>query len=279
MKNFKYFTQFILIIFLFFLFKVLGYKKASNFSAYIFKKIGSYFRSKRIVKNNLLNLFKSIDDYNLNILVSEIWENYGRIFSDYIFLKNFRKNKLNKFIKINGLEVLELIKKKNKPVIFISGHFNNFELMAMVIEKKEIPISAIYRPLNNIFLNKIMEYIRRKYICKNQIPKGISGTRKILSDIKKGNSIAIMIDQRVTEGKKIIFFDKFAYTTTIPAQLIKRFGFDIVPVHIERKNKHYFNLTFYKPISYKKTSDLNYIMTKLNLWLELMIKKNPSQWI
>ena len=102
-----------------------------------------------------------------------MWENYGRIFADYASIKNFRNDKLEKFIEIEGIEVLEKIKNKKKPVIFISGHFNNFELMAMIIEKNAINLSAIYRPLNNIFLNKIMENIRKNIFVRNKLKKAL----------------------------------------------------------------------------------------------------------
>ena len=98
------------------------------------------------------------------------------------------------------------IKEENEPVIFVSGHFSNFELMAMHIEKSGISLAAIYRPLNNKFLNPIMEKIRKKYICKNQIEKGISGTKQLLSFFKNKTSIALMIDQRVSQGIRSNFF-------------------------------------------------------------------------
>ena len=82
--------------------------------------------------------------------------------------------------------------------------------MAMHIEKSGINLAAIYRPLNNIFLNPIMERIRKKYICKKQIKKGKSGTKDLLKLFKNGTSIALMIDQRVSEGIKCDFFNKEA---------------------------------------------------------------------
>ncbi len=279
MKKIKYFIQFIIIIFLFSIFKILGYKKSSDFGGFIFKKLGYLFRSKKIIINNLSNTSFYYEKINYNKIISEIWENYGRIFADYISLKNFRNNKLQNFVNVEGLEVLEKIKTDNKPVIFVSGHFNNFELMAMFIEKNGIDLSAIYRPLNNIFLNKIMEKIRRKYICKKQIKKGVSGTRELLKAFSEGSSIAIMIDQRVSEGKKISFFNKQALTTTIPAQLIKRFGCKVIPVHIQRKDNYHFTINFNEPISIIDNNNLDEITLKLNMWLEKMILKNPSQWI
>ena len=129
-----------------------------------------------------------------------MWGNYGRIFAEYVYIKDFRESNLKDYIEIEGKEFIEEIKKNNEPVIFVSGHFNNFELMAMALERSGIDLAAIYRPLNNKFLNPIMEKIRKKYICKKQIKKGISGTKDILKFFKNGISVALMIDQRVSEG-------------------------------------------------------------------------------
>ena len=207
-----------------------------------------------------------------------MWGNYGRILSEYPFIPNFRKGDLDKFIKIENIEKLDEIK-KGQPVVFVSAHFSNFELMAMVIEKAGVNLSAIYRPLNNKLVNSIMEPLRKKYICKNQIQKGINGVRESLKFFKQGTSIAIMIDQRVSEGEKINFFNYPAYTTTIPKQFVKKFGCKIQPVHIERYDKIHFRIVFDEQIVIGKNIDEASISLKLNQWLEKKIKKNPSQWI
>ena len=208
-----------------------------------------------------------------------MWGNYGRILSEYMFIKNFRQSDLSSNIQIHGQEILDKVKNNNEPVIFVSGHFNNFELMAMHIEKSGIDLAAIYRPLNNKFLNFIMEKIRKKYICKKQIKKGISGTKDLLSHFKKGTSIALMIDQRVSEGIKCNFFDKEAFTTTIPAQFVKKFKCKIVPIYIERVKNINFKLTVYEPINYSSDQTAESITLDLNHLLEKMILKNPDQWI
>jgi len=208
-----------------------------------------------------------------------MWKNYGRILSEYMFIKNFRNSKFEKFFSIEGQEILNELKVSKEPVIFISGHFNNFELMAMQIEKSGIDLAAIYRPLNNIFLNKIVERIRKKYICQNQIKKGKSGTRELLMYFKKKHSIALMVDQRVSEGVKSIFFGQWALTTTIPAQFVKKFGCKIVPIYIERINKINFKMTVNKPINYHKETTTEEITLDLNKRLEKMILLNPDQWI
>ena len=208
-----------------------------------------------------------------------MWNNYGRILAEYVFIKNFRKFKQKNNIEIRGQEILERIKKTNEPVIFVSGHFNNFELMAMQIEMSGINLAAVYRPLNNKFLNFIMEKIRKKYICKNQIKKGISGTKQLLSFFKKKSSIALMIDQRVSQGIKSNFFNHKAFTTTIPAQFVKKFKCKIVPIYIERIKGVNFRLTVYKPLEYSSNDSVDSITLNLNFLLEKMILKNPDQWI
>ena len=279
MKKIKYLVEFLFIKLFFFIFKIIGYKNASNFGEIIGKKIGPFFRSNKKIENNLENSNIGNSKEDRKLLINSMWGNYGRILSEYIYLKKFRKNSLNQFIEIEGLNYLNEIKKNDEQVVFVSGHFNNFELMAMEIEKSGINLCAIYRPLNNPFLNVIMENIRKNYICKNQIKKGKSGTRDLLNLIKKNFSVALMIDQRVSEGDEIKLFNHPAKTTTIPAQLVKKYGCRIVPVYIERIKNINFKLSFNKPIKFNDELSLEQITLELNKILEKMILKNPGQWI
>ncbi len=278
MRKFFYLIEFILIKLFFFILIIIGYKNGSNFGDFIGRLFGPIFRSKKLIENNL-EQSGIVDKKNYNKIISKIYGNYGRILAEYPFLKAFRNSKLNKFIEIDGLENLNKIKKEKRRAVFISGHFNNFELMALQIEKAGINLCAIYRPLNNIFLNKTMEEIRENFICKNQIKKGRSGTRQIIENIKKGNSVALMIDQRVREGIKINFFGKPASTTTIPAQLIKKYKCDLVPIYIERRKNNYFKMFVSEPIKIGNNKSIKEITEHLNKILEKMILKNVDQWI
>ncbi len=280
MNNLKYFLQSIIIFFLFFIFKLVGLKFATMISGSILKIIGPLFRSNKISDKNLLKAFPNLDIDQRKIILSDMWFNYGKIFAEYVFIKNFRTSKrFSEKVIIENREILEKIKFSKKPVIFVSGHFNNFELMAMYLEKSGIDLAAIYRPLNNKFLNPIMEYLRKKYICKKQIKKGISGMKEILQNFKKGSSIALMIDQRVSEGIKSNFFNQKAFTTTIPAQFVKKFDTEVVPVYIERTKDDNFRLKIYEPINFEDEDNIDTITYKLNKILEDMILKNPDQWI
>jgi len=279
MKFIRYFFEYLIIKLLFLFFRLIGYKNSSNFGSSIGKIFGPIFKSKKIIETNIKTFRPDINEKSQKNLSDEMWGNYGRIFAEYMFIKDFRMGKLDQHIKINGLDYLDEIKKRGKPVVFVSAHFSNFELMAMHLEKYGIKLGALYRPLNNFFLNKTMEKIRQNYICKIQIKKGLAGIRDILNLFKKNVSLAMMIDQRVTEGIKCEFFNKPAYTTTIPAQLVKKFNCQIVPVYIERNNKFDFEITINRPISFDEKEDLYTITKSLNEWLEKMIKNKPEQWV
>ena len=279
MKLIKYFFQFLFIIFFFSLFKFFGFKISSKISGKLFEIIGPIFRSKKLIHSNIKKAFPEINSDEIKKLTKLMWNNYGRVFSEYMFIKDFRFGKIDSKIDIIGKDILDEIKKSNKPVVFISGHFSNFELMAMQIEKVGIELSAIYRPLNNIFLNRVIEKIRKKYICKNQIKKGIAGTRELIKFHRYNYSTALMIDQRVSEGERVNFFNQEAYTTTIPAQLSKKFDMPIVPIFIERVNDTDFKIKISKPLNFLKSDSIIDITSKLNFILEDMILKNPGQWI
>ena len=279
MKNFKYFIQFLLAVICFAFFKILGPKLSSNLSGKLFEKIGPFFRQKKIIHSNIKKAIPNINDEEMNKMTKLMWNNYGRVFAEYMFIKDFRNGKLISNIEVDGQEILEEIKNLNKQVIFISGHFSNFELMAMYLEKAGINLTAIYRPLNNIFLNFIMERIRKKYICKNQIKKGIGGIKNLINFKKKNFSTALMIDQRVSEGILSNFYNEKALTTTIPAQLVKKFNIPVVPVYIERKSGIKFKIIIHKAINFSEEKSISSITDELNKILEKMIIKNPEQWI
>ena len=279
MKHIKYFLQFLFISCLLILFMIIGLKFSRIIASKLFSIFGHFFRSKKIIEQNISFAFHDSDKEFKKVVISNMWKSYGKILAEYVFMKYFRKNKSEKFLKIKGQEILEEIKLTKDPVIFVSGHFDNFELMAMHIEKSGVDLAAIYRPLNNKFLNPVMENIRKKYICRKQIKKGISGTKEILKHFKSGTSIALMIDQRVSQGIRSLLFKNEALTTTIPAQFVKKFNCKVVPIYIERKSDESFMLEIMQPINFDNNQTIENITLKLNQLLEKMIIRNSYQWI
>ena len=275
-KKISYFFQAVIIYLFFFVGKLIGLNLSKKIFAFLFKRLGPLFKSKSIIEKNLTNFNSNLTNEQRENIISSMWENYGITFIEYIFLSLFKEK--NDLVEVTRPDILNKIS-SNKPVIFVSGHFSNFELMSMEITKRKVKLATIYRPLNNFFLNPLMEYIRKKYVCKNQIKKGIGGVKESIQYIKAGYSIALMIDQRVSEGERLNFFNQPALTTTLPAQLALKFELPIIPVFIKRRQNGKYKIEFYDEIISKNFKNKIVLTQKLNSILEEMIKKNPKEWI
>jgi KDO2-lipid IV(A) lauroyltransferase len=284
MKIIRYFLEFILVIFFFLIFKIIGLKLSSNLGEIIGKYFGPLFRKKIIAKKNILIAFPNLSEKSIDEMIDHMWKNIGRIFGEYIHINKFSiiDEKKNKIVFVNKKN-LEILKKNTKPIVFFSGHFANFELMAKCLQELGFNIGAIYRPLNNIFLNPIMEFIRKEYICRIQIEKGSAGTKKLIKHISTNNPLALMIDQRLSSSIRVPFFNKPATTTTTPAQLAIKYNALIVPVFFKRLEKTNFEFFIEDPLTIKRTNDYNKdifnITQIMNKKIEEFIKRDPSHWL
>jgi len=284
MKIIRYFLEFILVIFFFLIFKIIGLKLSSNLGKIIGKYFGPLLRKKTIAKKNILIAFPNLSEKSIDVMINQMWKNIGRIFGEYIHINKFSiiDEKKNKIVFVNKNNV-EILKKNNKPIVFFSGHFANFELMAKCLQELGFNIGAIYRPLNNIFLNPIMEFIRKKYICPIQIEKGSNGTKKLIKHISTNGPLALMIDQRLSSSIRVPFFNQPATTTTTPAQLAIKYDALLVPVFLKRLEKTNFEFFIEEPLIINRTSDYDKdifnITQIMNKKIEEFIKRDPAHWL
>ncbi len=284
MKIIRYFLEFILVIFFFLVFKIIGLKLSSDLGEIIGKYFGPLFRKKTIAKKNILIAFPNFNEKSINEMIDRMWKNIGRIFGEYIHINKFSiiDNSKKKIVFTNRDDA-EILKKNNKPIVFFSGHFANFELMAKCLQELGFDIGAIYRPLNNIFLNPIMEFIRKKYICPIQIEKGSNGTKKLIKHISTNNPLALMIDQRLSSSIRVPFFNQPASTTTTPAQLAIKYDALLVPVFLKRLEKSNFEFFIEEPLIINRTNDYDKdifnITQGMNKKIEEFIKRDPAHWL
>ena len=284
MKIIRYFLEFILVIFFFLVFKIIGLKLSSDLGEIIGKYFGPLFRKKTIAKKNILIAFPNFNEKSINEMIDRMWKNIGRIFGEYIHINKFSiiDNSKKKIVFTNRDDA-EILKKNNKPIVFFSGHFANFELMAKCLQELGFDIGAIYRPLNNIFLNPIMEFIRKKYICPIQIEKGSNGTKKLIKHISTNNPLALMIDQRLSSSIRVPFFDQPATTTITPAQLAIKYDALLVPVFLKRLEKTNFEFFIEEPLITNRTNDYDKdifnITQIMNIKIEEFIKRDPAHWL
>jgi len=284
MKIIRYFLEFILVIFFFLIFKIIGLKLSSDLGEIIGKYFGPLFRKKVIAKKNILIAFPDLSKKSIDEMIDRMWKNIGRIFGEYMHINKFSiiDEKKNKIVFVNKDNV-KILKRDNKPIVFFSGHFANFELMAKCLQELGFDIGAIYRPLNNIFLNPIMEFIRKKYICPIQIEKGSNGTKKLIKHISNNNPLALMVDQRLSSSIRVPFFDQPATTTITPAQLAIKYDALLVPVFLKRLEKTNFEFFIEEPLITNRTNDYDKdifnITQIMNIKIEEFIKRDPAHWL
>ena len=284
MKIIRYFLEFFIVIIFFIIFKIIGLKLSSDLGEIIGKYFGPLFRKKTIAKKNILIAFPDLNEKSINEMVERMWKNIGRIFGEYIHINKFSIIDPKKIkIVFANKNNFEMLKKNNKPVVFFSGHFANFELMAKCLQELGFNIGAIYRPLNNIFLNPIMEFIRKKYICPIQIEKGSNGTKKLIKHISTNSPLALMIDQRLSSSIRVPFFNQPASTTTTPAQLAIKYDALLVPVFLKRLEKTNFEFFIEEPLIINRSSDYDKdifnITQIMNKKIEEFIKRDPAHWL
>jgi KDO2-lipid IV(A) lauroyltransferase len=284
MKIIRYSLEFFIVIIFFIIFKIIGLKLSSDLGEIIGKYFGPLFRKKTIAKKNILIVFPNFNEKLINEMIDRMWKNIGRIFGEYIHINKFSiiDNSKKKIFFTNRNDA-EILKKNNKPIVFFSGHFANFELMAKCLQELGFDIGAIYRPLNNIFLNPIMEFIRKKYICPIQIEKGSNGTKKLIKHISNNNPLALMVDQRLSSSIRVPFFDQPATTTITPAQLTIKYDALLVPVFLKRLEKTNFEFFIEEPLITNRTNDYDKdifnITQIMNIKIEEFIKRDPAHWL
>jgi KDO2-lipid IV(A) lauroyltransferase len=282
MKIVRYFLEFFIVIIFFLIFKIIGLKLSSDLGEIIGKYFGPLFRKKTIAKKNILIAFPDLNEKSINEMIDRMWKNIGRIFGEYIHINKFSVIDQKKIVFTNKSNI-EILNKNNKPIVFFSGHFANFELMAKCLQELGFNIGAIYRPLNNIFLNPIMEFIRKKYICPIQIEKGSNGTKKLIKHISTNNPLALMIDQRLSSSIRVPFFNQPATTTTTPAQLAIKYDALLVPVFLKRLEKTNFEFFIEEPLIINRTNDYDKdifnITQIMNIKIEEFIKRDPAHWL
>lgn len=282
MRIIRYFFEFVLIVILFTIFKVIGLKLASVFGCLIAKNLAPFLKKDKIIKKNISYVLPNISEKEMNILIIKMWENIGRIFGEYVHLNKFsiyNKKKIRiKFITKTDLDKLQHFK---KPIVFFSGHFANFELMGKCLKELNFNLGVIYRPLNNIFINPIWEFLK-KSSSSILIEKGHRGSRKLINHIIKNNALGLLVDQRLSSSIHVPFFNKLATTTTTPAKLALKHNALLVPMFIKRLNKVEFEFLIDKPLVIEKTNnyekDIFNITHQMNKKIEEFILNDPTQW-
>lgn len=269
-KYFRYLLESVIVLLFYVIFLLIGIDKASAFGGFLARKIGIFTKPHRIALKNLRKCFPDYDDDKIQTIVLGMWDNLGRMFGEFPFWSIMSKQEFWRRVEFKNKK----IPKKN--ILFLSGHYGNFELPSRISQEQGLGMYLIYRPSNNPIVDKIINHGRTR--CgTTMIPKGKNGLKFLLDAMKNEVAVGMLVDQKMDDGVSIPFFGMMAKTTNLPAKLALKYGSKIIVVRMQRKKGAYFFVE-YQEIKYTKKDDPDQITLRINQVLEGWIKDNPEQW-
>ena len=252
----------------------------SAFGGALFKTLGPLTSAHRTARRSLLLAFPEMDEAGIASLLAAQWENFGRYIAEFPVLDRLTPS--GGRIDMSGATRLDEIARGGRPVVFISGHLSNMEVMAAAIVDAGIPCEITYRAANNPYVDARIRKSRFRYGVRMFAPKGAEGARELLEGMKAGRSIAMMNDQRYDGGVAGPFFGRVVMTNPAAARLALRFGTAIQPMSIERLDGVRFKVFAHEPIELDDTgdrvADIAAGVAKINAFIEARIRERPGDW-
>jgi len=261
----------------------LGLNAASAFGGFIARTLGPTTSQHQRAKRRLKRAMPETSDEDNERILRAMWDNLGRTMAEMPHLGEFRPFEPGGRVDLSEQGIIEKIRSGQAGAILVSAHLGNWELMPNVMKEIGIPGGEVYRPANNPYVDRYIVGLRKKYVCDNQIPKGPKGVRALIEVVRKKHLVAMLVDQRMSDGVEVPFFGIPSMTPAAPAQLSLRHGVPIVPASIERVKGARFLMRLYEPIEIIETGDrerdIKETMTRVNLVLEKIIRARPQEWL
>jgi KDO2-lipid IV(A) lauroyltransferase len=234
-------------------------------------------------RENLIAAFPGMPDDERERIVREMWDNLGRNVAEYAHLNEISMRGSSPRIELNGAENYEKARATGKGIIFVSAHFANWEMLGFAAAQHGVEGGAVYRPVNNPFVNRWLVRQRQANGPKEQIAKGAQGTRRIFTLLRAGKAIFMLVDQKTNEGVAAPFFGRDAMTTPVPAALALKLGSVLVPTSNARLGGAKFRVTLHPPIEFAPTGDhardVLELTLRINEAIEVCVRERPSQWL
>jgi KDO2-lipid IV(A) lauroyltransferase len=245
----------------------------------------AFYRSRLTARAraNLAAAFPELPSDKREEIIREMWNNLGRNVAEFAHLKELSIRGERPRIQLAGLDNYERAAATGKGIIFVSAHFANWEVIQFVAAQYGVEGGAVYRPVNNPFVDRWLVRQRRASGPKEQIAKGAQGTRRIFTLLRAGKAIFMLVDQKTNEGLAVPFFGRDAMTTPAPAALALKLGAVLLPVSNERLDGARFRMRLHPMIEFETTGDhardVLALTTRMNQAIEQCVRYRPSQWL
>jgi Kdo2-lipid IVA lauroyltransferase/acyltransferase len=251
----------------------------SDFGAWLVRRLGPLTSAHRVAETNLRIVFPSASDTEISGLLGAQWEEFGRWLAEFPILDRIAAEPER--VEVEGLERLTALR-GGHPAVLISGHFSNFEIMALAIMRAGVECQVTYRATNNPYFNERIVTGRQAYGVKLFAPKGASGARELFRALTRGESIALLNDQKFNGGIAAPFFGKPAYTAPGPSTYALRYRVPLQPMSVQRTGKARFKVIVHEPMRLEDTgdreADIVTAVHRINAFMEERVLARPSEW-
>jgi Kdo2-lipid IVA lauroyltransferase/acyltransferase len=273
-------SGFFLVIFFFRLFSI---ERASALGGWIGRSLIALTPASRRGMANLRLAFPEKNDAERASILKGMWDNLGRVMAEYAHLDKMRWMGTNARIEVSGVDIFDSARARGKGIIFVCGHFGNWEILQKPAREYGLTGATVVRPTNNPIVNRWLEKLRTRNGMPEQVAKGPHGTRRVFTLLRKGDTVCFLVDQRASEGILVPFFGLDAFTTPAPAALALKLGSAVVPVWSERTSGARFHMHIYPVMEAPDTGnpdrDLVEFTAAITRFIEERIRERPEQWL
>ena len=265
-------------------FRLIGLDASSAAGGFIGRNV--FYHVRPIMNRARVNLraaFPEKSEAEIEAIVLEMCDNLGRTVAEYAHLGKFSMHGENPRLEIVNPDTGRDAVASGKGVMFFSGHFANWEMMPFVAAQLGFEGGEVYRPQNNPIIDRWLVEQRRRNGPQDQVAKGVQGTKRIFTLLRRGKSIFLLADQKTNEGIAALFFGRDAMTTPAPAMLALKLGSVLLPASNERLPGSRFRMTIHPPVAFTPTGDHDrdvYLLTcAISDAIEKAVRARPSQWL
>jgi KDO2-lipid IV(A) lauroyltransferase len=252
----------------------------SDFGSWLVRRLGPLTGSHRVAETNLRIAFPKASDAEIAALLDAQWSELGRSFAEFAILDRILAEPGR--VEVEGFERLQVIGREKRPTVLISGHFSNFEVMAWAIVQAGIACQVTYRAANNPYIDERIRRGRQRYGVSLFAPKGLEGARELMRALNRGESIALLNDQKYNGGVAAPLFGEMAHTAPGPSSFALRFGVPLQPLSVERREKARFRVIAHEPIVLEDTgdrdADIEAGVRRVNAFVEDRVRARPAEW-
>lgn len=252
----------------------------SDFGARLFRRLGPLTSAHRVAETNLRIAFPQASDAEIAALLDAQWQELGRWFAEFPVLDRIIGDPSR--VEVVGSERLKAIAEGAGPVVFISGHFSSFEIMPAAIVHAGVRCQMTYRATNNPFVDERIRRVRFRYGVRLFAPKGTEGARELMRALSRGESVALMNDQKFNSGVAAPLFGAMAYTAPGPSSFALRYGVPLQPMSVQRVRKASFRVIVHEPINLRdtgdRTADIEAGVRQVNAFIEDRVRARPAEW-